>query len=99
VIASMLNMASNPGRGPSGASPVASFQLSDQNPTVGEQLQLTDTSTNGPTSWSWEANGQLFSTAQNPTFYCGSAGYISFNLTAQNVFGSSSHSQQIYVSA
>lgn len=87
------------GGGSSGNAPVADFDISDDAPSVGDQLQFTDTSLNSPTSWSWTANGVQFASIPNPTFYCGDPGYITFELTATNAAGSDQHSEQVYVNS
>jgi hypothetical protein len=70
--------------------PVASFVIT-----------LTDTSTNTPTSWQWNATNLLgnntevtFSTAQNPTMNFGIGNYL-IKLTATNAVGSSSTTKNI----
>jgi hypothetical protein len=70
--------------------PVASFVIT-----------LTDTSTNTPISWQWNATNLLgnnteviFSTAQNPTMNFGIGNYL-IKLTATNAVGSSSTTKNI----
>ena len=82
---------------PSGSAPVANFSISDTQPLVGQIIYFTDMSTNTPTSWQWTVNGSIFSTQQNPVYYCNAVGYLTFQLTATNQFGSASTSQQIFV--
>jgi len=73
----------------SGDAPVASFQNINgviTYPTY-YTIPLFDTSTNTPTSWDWDVNGDI-STVQNPTFDVYTSGTLSVSMTASNDFGS-----------
>lgn len=98
MIAACIVIATVSGTNP-GLAPVASFTISNDAPTIGETIQLTDTSINDPTSWAWNINDSPYSNEQNPSFYCDSSGFFTFTLTASNQFGSDSASQQIFVEA
>lgn len=71
--------------------PIASFTYTPLHPTIGGSIQLTDTSLNNPTSWSWFVNGPggltQFSTAQNPTYYFATGGTYTFSMSATNDYG------------
>jgi PKD repeat protein len=70
--------------------PVADFTASSTSIQAGQSVTFTDTSTNGPTSWSWSFPGGTpsTSTAQNPTVTYNTVGVYSVTLTATNAFGS-----------
>jgi PKD repeat protein len=83
--------------------PVASFTwgYTDANGSgtldAGEQIRFTDTSRNGPTSWSWDFGDGAISTTQNPTHSYNVAKNYTVRLTASNPVGSNSCSQTISV--
>ena len=70
--------------------PVASFTANVTSGTVPFAVNLTDTSTNSPTSWSWKDNGVQVATVQNPglLFLTGDIGNNNITLTATNSYGS-----------
>jgi PKD repeat protein len=92
--------------GGGGSAPVAAFStnVSTGNPKLG--VAFTDTSTNSPTSWSWDLKNydtsayntstETFSTAQNPIHSFG-IGNFSITLTATNAHGSDSESHWVNV--
>lgn len=63
-------------------------------------LQLTDTSTGGPTSWAWDFDDDTVtdSTAQNPTHTFPSTGTFPVTLTVDNGFGTDSITKTVSVS-
>lgn len=71
--------------------PVANFLASRTNPTIGTNVNFTDTSTNNPTSWSWSFPGgtPATSTLENPTVTYAVAGTYDVSLTTTNAAGSS----------
>jgi len=75
--------------------PVAAFTYEDN----GDQsITFTDTSTNSPTSWSWEFDdGSIASTEQNPIHTYESAGPFTVTLTATNADGSDDSTQEVTV--
>jgi PKD repeat protein len=81
-------------------SPVADFSAT---PTSGDaplMVQFTDLSTNGPTSWAWDldGDGSVDSTAQNPTrVYV--PGTYTVTLTVSNAFGDHTRSRASYITA
>jgi PKD repeat protein len=68
--------------------PVASFSSLQTPGTLG--VAFTDTSSNSPTSWSWDfGDGTALSTAQNPSHLYGTPGDYNVTLTASNASGPS----------
>lgn len=88
ICATIINKGNLGGGGGGPSAPVASFNTGDTDPTWGETVQFTDTSSGAPTSWQWFINGVLFSAMQNPTFYFGAVGTYQVTLTVANAFGS-----------
>lgn len=82
-----------------GAAPVASFAFAPASPLAGQTVQFTDTSTGGPTGWTWDFGDGTFSAAQNPAKSYGGAGALTVRLTAYNAFGSSVATKPIVVGA
>ena len=80
-----------------GSAPVASFTFTPASPLPGQTVQFTDTSTGGPTGWTWDFGDGTFSAAQNPTKAYGGAGTLTVRLTAYNAFGSSVATKPIVV--
>ena len=83
--------------------PVANFTwtYTDDNGSgtldAGEQIQFTDTSTNGPTTWSWDFDDGNTPNLQNPTHSYNGAETYSVTLTASNPAGSDTASKSITV--
>lgn len=74
----------------SAQSPVADFSINQQTTCVNSVVQLTDISTNTPTSWSYTVEtmtGTL--TVQNPTLSFSASGDYDVTLVATNASGSS----------
>ena len=87
---------------PAAAPPVASFTANVTSGTAPFAVNLTDTSTNSPTSWSWKDNGVQVATVQNPglLFLTGNIGNNNITLTATNSLGSNTSAItdiQVYV--
>jgi len=82
---------------PSGTAPVASFTPSSFELCEGDELTLTDFSTEQPTDWSWDFGDGNSSSNQNPTHIYGSPGIYVVTLTVTNSFGSNSTVQTIIV--
>jgi hypothetical protein len=76
--------------------PVANFSISPNPACSGSAnvVQITDLSTNSPTSWSYTLNmgpmGPLISTVQNPTIAYNQPGTHTITLMVTNAYGSSS---------
>jgi gliding motility-associated-like protein len=82
------------------AVPVVNFSASDTTICVGDCINLTDLSTNNPTSWSWTFSGAATPTsaAQNPTGICYNApGTFAVTLIAGNANGSGSLTKTGYI--
>ena len=73
--------------------PVASFTALPSSGVAPLQVAFTDTSTNGPTSWSWTFGDGGTSTDQNPVHTYVTAGTFSVTLTATNADGSGTVTQ------
>ena len=80
-----------------GNPPVANFSGT---PTTGNKplsVTFTDSSTNSPTSWSWNFGDSNTSTVQNPSHSYTSAGKYTVALTATNQYGSNTKTQTNYI--
>jgi len=84
------------GQGSVQTAPVADFSWSQQSGT--RTVSFTDTSTNGPTSWSWVFGDGGTSSQRNPAHTYSSAGSYSVKLTVGNGAGSDSQTRSIIVS-
>ena len=73
--------------------PVVSFTVTPQNGLAPLNVQFTDTSTNGPTSWQWDFDndGIVDSTQQNPSWTYLASGFHSVRLEATNSFGTGAY--------
>jgi PKD repeat protein len=88
---------SSGGGGDPAARPVASFTA---RPTGGDAplvVAFTDTSSNGPSAWSWSFGDGASSTVQHPTHTYNEAGSYTVTLTAANVNGSDVESRTAFV--
>jgi PKD repeat protein len=88
---------------PATVAPTANFLFQPSTPTIGTQVNFTDTSSGSPTSWLWNfgdpASGTSnTSTLQNPSHVFLSAGTYSVSLTATNSSGSGTTSKSITAS-
>ena len=63
--------------------PVASFTMSDPNPSPGELVTLTNTSTNA-TQYTWEIDAGVYSTIESPVVVYPTSGARTIHLTAIN---------------
>lgn len=79
--------------------PVADFYAVNTTVEVGENVELVDTSTNNPTSWSWSFPGATpsTSTAQNPNISYSTPGVYDVSLTAGNSAGSDTETKTGYI--
>jgi PKD repeat protein len=77
----------SPGAGPS--VPGSAFTAMPTTLSTGQTVVFTDTSTGGPTAWSWDfdGNGTTDSTIQNPSFTYNTAGSFQACLVAGNAAG------------
>lgn len=80
--------------------PIANFTANTLAGTPPLTVAFTDTSTNSPTSWSWDFqnNGSVDSTNQNPVYTYTTPGIYSVKLTSTNSAGSNSQTKQAYIS-
>lgn len=81
------------------AAPTADFNMSTDTLCAGECVDLSDLSTNSPTSWNWTLSGSTTatSTMQNPTVCYNTPGSYNITLVATNAIGSGTVTKSIYV--
>jgi PKD repeat protein len=79
------------------AKPVANFTGTPTSGTAPLQVQFTDTSSNGPTSWLWDFGDTSTSTSQNPAHTYTAQGTYTVSLTATNVGGSDQVTKTNYI--
>jgi PKD repeat protein len=84
------------------SSPVASFSFSPSTPSPGQPVQFLDSSTGGPTTWSWNfgdpsSGASNTSTAQNPTHTFALPGVYTVTLTSSNAVGTGAGTENITV--
>ena len=77
----------------------ANFSFTPSSPSAGQTIQFTDTSTGGPTSWSWDFGDGFSSTAQSPTHAFATAGAFPVTLTASNSGGSNATTKTVTVAS
>ena len=77
--------------------PTASFTASTPNPAANCLVQFTDTSSGGPTSWSWDFGDGATSPDQNATHSFATPGAYTVRLTATNASGSASSTLDVTV--
>lgn len=79
--------------------PVADFTASDTNGPATLYVQFTDTSTNNPTSWAWDVDGDSVTdyTTQNPSHNYDTPGTYTVTLTATNAAGSDGETKTAYI--
>jgi len=79
--------------------PVADFSADQTTVQAGSTVSFTDTSINGPTSWSWTFNGGTpsGSTAQHPSVTYNTIGTYTVSLTATNLAGSDTETKTDYI--
>ncbi|MBI4813422.1 MAG: chitobiase/beta-hexosaminidase C-terminal domain-containing protein [Methanobacterium sp.] len=79
--------------------PATSFTANTTTGNNSLNVQFTDTSSNGPTSWSWDFNGDGVedSTQQNPTYTYNTPGTYTVSLTASNLSGNNTLTKTDYI--
>ena len=77
--------------------PTANFTFAPLSPVTNQTINFHDTSTNSPTSWSWDFGDGQLSSAQNPSHSYSSANTYTVKLTATNPAGSSAPVQKFVV--
>jgi PKD repeat protein len=70
------------------APPVALFTAAPTNIIIGSTVYFTDTSINGPTSWSWDFGDGTGSISENPSHTYSNVGTYTVTLIASNLGGS-----------
>ncbi|MBK7130673.1 MAG: M4 family metallopeptidase [Crocinitomicaceae bacterium] len=76
--------------------PVADF-IADVTSSCSGEINFSDLSTNGPTSWSWNFGDGNFSTSQNPSHAYSTNGTFTVQLTATNSYGSDPEIKTSYI--
>ncbi len=79
--------------------PVANFTATPNLGTVPLTVSFTDTSTNSPTSWSWDFGDASGSTVENPSHTYSAAGSYTVALTSTNVTGTNTCMKSNYLTA
>jgi len=86
--------------------PVADFTADNTTPPVGQTVQFTDNSSNGPHTWSWTFNpatvsyiGGTNSGSKNPQVQFNNSGYYTVSLEATNDYGSDIEVKTSYILA
>ena len=79
--------------------PVAAFTANVTDGTAPKTIQFTDASTQLPTSWAWDFNGDSItdSTEQNPVYTYESDGNYTVSLTVENEYGSDTETKTGYI--
>ncbi|WP_235283591.1 DUF2341 domain-containing protein, partial [Methanosarcina sp. 2.H.T.1A.3] len=77
--------------------PAAGFIANVTSGAVPLSVQFTDTSTNGPVSWSWDFGDNFTSAEQNPVHVYSDIGNFTVTLTAFNATGNASVTKSEYV--
>jgi PKD repeat protein len=75
----------------------ASFSGTPRTVAVNGTVSFTESSTGGPTSWSWNFGDGGTSTAQNPTHVYSSAGSFTVSLQVSNASGNDTETQTGYI--
>ncbi|MGE5317071.1 MAG: PKD domain-containing protein [Chloroflexota bacterium] len=83
----------------SGATPIANFSADTTSGSYPLKVNFTDNSTNNPTSWAWDfdGNGIVDSTAQNPSCKYKTQGNYTVVLTVENEDGSNNETKVGYI--
>lgn len=82
---------------PTQVNPVIAFYAEPLDGLVPLEVQFTDMSTGGPTSWSWDFGDGTSDTIQNPSHTYQDAGTYSVRLTATTRTGSASSTREDYI--
>lgn len=95
--ANVFNCMTLAGGGGGGVAPVASFSGTPTSGTAPLDVTFSDSSSNAPTSWSWDFGDGGSSTTQNPMHTYTSAGTYDVSLTVSNAYGSDTLTRPGYV--
>jgi PKD repeat protein len=79
--------------------PVANFSGTPTSGAAPLAVTFTDSSTNGPTAWSWTFGDTYTSTTQNPSHTYTAAGTYTVALTATNAIGNNPNTKTNYITA
>ena len=82
---------------PGATPPAAAFTVSPSSPTANQSVQFSDSSSGGPTAWSWVFGDGGTSALQNPSHTYASAGAFTVSLSASNAAGSSTTTRSVTV--
>lgn len=82
-----------------GSGPVASFRLTPESPLAGQTVNFTDSSTNDPTTWSWNFGDGGTSLVRNPEHIYTQGGAFTITLVVANGTGSGTFSRTLTVRA
>ena len=79
--------------------PVAAFTANETDGTAPLDIQFTDNSTQSPTSWAWDFDGdsEIDSTEQNPVWTYDTDGNYTVSLTVINALGSDTETKTGYI--
>jgi len=79
--------------------PVAAFTANETDGTAPIDIQFTDNSTQSPTSWAWDFDGdsEIDSTEQNPVWTYDTDGNYTVSLTVTNALGSDTETKTGYI--
>ena len=79
--------------------PVAAFTANETDGTAPLDIQFTDNSTQSPTSWAWDFDGdsEIDSTEQNPVWTYDTDGNYTVSLTVANALGSDTETKTGYI--
>ncbi|HMF07591.1 MAG TPA: PKD domain-containing protein [Thermoanaerobaculia bacterium] len=79
------------------APPLISFTVAPACQTCKQSMQFTDTSTNGPITWSWDFGDGATSTQRNPPHTYAASGVYVVTLTVSNALAADSASQKVTI--
>jgi PKD repeat protein len=84
------------------SSPVANFTYMPPTPSIGETVQFTDSTSGGPTAWSWDfgdpgSGASNTSTLQNPTHVFARSGVYPLTLTVSNAEGTGTRTMNMTI--
>ncbi len=82
---------------PSQVNPVIAFYAEPLDGSAPLEVQFTDMSTGGPTSWSWDFGDGTSETSQNPSHIYQDAGTYTVRMTATTRTGSASATREDYI--
>lgn len=84
-------------QGTPGEMPVADFTASTTKPGIDSEVQFTDLSENGPTTWFWTFGDGSTSSLQNPVKKYDEAGKYTVTLSVANEYGTDNKAKADYI--